>query len=480
MSIPKMTNDLAIIQKLSDLPNSTDGLTAAQLKAKFDEGPQAIQKWINETLVPSITAAMIPFAASTEINADNIDAAIRAVHQQIRDAASGVLVNGSVTKEKMSEELLSRVYGGRPWVSLNNPGSERNPDTDFPIGQLWLRPAFTVSNAAGTDWEASGCTVAAGENVFTITGNNTVMTVTVTQTLQSVGNTGDRVYVLFGVDNKDSEITAMTVSLNGGAEQDVSAGVFMTTLTSGKLTVKISVTWPATSLAGGSVDITNFAIVNADGVLRQTDDAEDMADWPDYLAGLLPLGSYQSTRELYVQTVSGEWQKFDQEVFSVERGGTGLNAIGQGELLVGGVNNTLTPLPVSDDDALLQMVGGQPKWSGVEDVVNTLGILRMTSGTYTGTGSSNGVQRPLKPKGIFLRGPRGTNEGSSGGSTTRSVCATLVNGAYAFSKHNSANTIYEYYARLYDDYLAFDTSTAATDALFMNRAGDTYNWIALY
>ena len=37
MAIPKMTDDLEIIQKLSDLPNATDGLTAEELKAKFDE-----------------------------------------------------------------------------------------------------------------------------------------------------------------------------------------------------------------------------------------------------------------------------------------------------------------------------------------------------------------------------------------------------------------------------------------------------------
>ena len=45
MSIPKMTNDLAVIQKLSDLPNSTEGLTSDQLKAKFDEAALEIQKY---------------------------------------------------------------------------------------------------------------------------------------------------------------------------------------------------------------------------------------------------------------------------------------------------------------------------------------------------------------------------------------------------------------------------------------------------
>lgn len=479
MSIPKMTNDLAIIQKLSDLPNSTDGLTAAQLKAKFDEGPQAIQKWINEMLVPSITAAMIPFAASTEINADNIDAAIRAVHQQIRDAASGVLVNGSVTKEKLSEALLSRVYGGRPWVSLNNPGSERNPDTDFPIGQLWLRPAFTVANAAGTDWTASGCTVAAGENVFTITGNNTVMTVTVTQTLQSVGNVGDRVYVLFGVDNKDSEITAMTVSLNGGAEQDVSAGVFMTALTSGKLTVKISVTWPATSLAGGSVDITNFAVVNADSILRQTDDAEDMADWPGYLAGLLPLGSYHSPELVYIQTINGTWWPMIPNVISVERGGLGINEVSPGDLFYGVSNNRLERLPKPNtDNCFLQYVDGKLQWVDADGVRLNLGVDQTTSGSYTGNGEDRSVVLPVRPTRLVLAGSDGTSlTFEQGTEYNEKLSSDVPSGTYPW---------YTAYAQLNGNTLSFGTTAsqaqvnAGAQTSIGNKKGVTYRWTAVY
>lgn len=45
--------DLAVIEKLSDSPNA-DGLTAAELKAKFDEAALIIQKFINEKIVPEI------------------------------------------------------------------------------------------------------------------------------------------------------------------------------------------------------------------------------------------------------------------------------------------------------------------------------------------------------------------------------------------------------------------------------------------
>lgn len=54
MPLSSLSTDLDIIQALSDTPNATDGLTASQLKAKFDQGPNSIKSYINGTLVPYI------------------------------------------------------------------------------------------------------------------------------------------------------------------------------------------------------------------------------------------------------------------------------------------------------------------------------------------------------------------------------------------------------------------------------------------
>ena len=59
MSLPTLDNDLNIIQQLDDEPNDVGGLSAAELKAKFDEGGLAIQTYINDTLVPALEAAGI-------------------------------------------------------------------------------------------------------------------------------------------------------------------------------------------------------------------------------------------------------------------------------------------------------------------------------------------------------------------------------------------------------------------------------------
>ena len=48
-------SDLDIIQKLDDEPNDVGGLTAAELKAKFDEAGNIIKDYINNTLLPGIS-----------------------------------------------------------------------------------------------------------------------------------------------------------------------------------------------------------------------------------------------------------------------------------------------------------------------------------------------------------------------------------------------------------------------------------------
>ena len=56
MNFTQFSYDMEIIGKLSDTPNVDDGLTAAQLKDKFDEGGKAIKDYINNTLLQDLRA----------------------------------------------------------------------------------------------------------------------------------------------------------------------------------------------------------------------------------------------------------------------------------------------------------------------------------------------------------------------------------------------------------------------------------------
>lgn len=54
MALQKFTDDMHIIAKLDDEPNDVGGLTADELKAKFDEGGVTLQRYINETMLPQL------------------------------------------------------------------------------------------------------------------------------------------------------------------------------------------------------------------------------------------------------------------------------------------------------------------------------------------------------------------------------------------------------------------------------------------
>ena len=62
MAITKLTVNVNNIQALSDKPNEIDGLTSAELKARFDKAGSDIKTYINEVLTEEVDSkfASIP------------------------------------------------------------------------------------------------------------------------------------------------------------------------------------------------------------------------------------------------------------------------------------------------------------------------------------------------------------------------------------------------------------------------------------
>lgn len=58
MSLPKMTTAVDNISKLDTRPNAVNGLTADELKAKFDKAPEDIKRFLNEVLIPALDGAI--------------------------------------------------------------------------------------------------------------------------------------------------------------------------------------------------------------------------------------------------------------------------------------------------------------------------------------------------------------------------------------------------------------------------------------
>lgn len=493
MAIPKMTDDLEIIQKLSDLPNATDGLTAEELKAKFDEGAELIKEYINGKLIPALVAKNIGFSAIEGVGAGDVQSAIAEVQKQVKDAASGSLPNGSVTKEKIAADLLARMYGGVPWVSMNTPGADENTEDGFPIGQIWLRPEFTVTNARKTTWSYNGCTVNATAQKVTMTGNKSATDATMTQSITNIGKSGDTVQILFDVTAKDSEIMSLTASINGGEAKAISGNVNLTGKVDGggAVSLRIAAAWPSMTLADGSVVLENLTIVNVSAIERQVIEAEVMKDWNAYLRAMMPFVTYVSPCQTYMQETEGNWHIVSYEVTPMERGGTGRNErFDAGLLLYGGPDGEFAQVPAPEEaNSLLSFENGNPKWVTREQIVTAEGALRSKSGTYTGNGQDRTIDFGCTPQILFIRQ---IDSGYGGNVSSKKVETRLMNGeevytAYVVTAEVASGTkdYRTYNTAKLDGNVLRNTSTYQNENYksterYFNKNGVQYQWLALY
>lgn len=66
-ALTKFTTDVNNIQALSDRPNELDGLTSAELKAKFDKAGSDIKTFINNTLTEELDTALATIPDSSTL-----------------------------------------------------------------------------------------------------------------------------------------------------------------------------------------------------------------------------------------------------------------------------------------------------------------------------------------------------------------------------------------------------------------------------
>ena len=127
--------DLDVIQKLDDEPNDVGGLSAAELKAKFDEAPNLIKKYINETLIPqlsdTVAEADVREAAEAERQSNEVIRVQAEIEREAAESAREVWVeyNPSTTYAPGNKV----VYDGSSYV--NKVACTGVPPTD---STCWL------------------------------------------------------------------------------------------------------------------------------------------------------------------------------------------------------------------------------------------------------------------------------------------------------------------------------------------------------
>lgn len=112
MALLPMDNDLNIIAGLSDEPNDVDGLSAQELKTRFDRAGLLIQEYINTILLPAISG---------------LDRETREALKQYVDATAanftlGLLSPGSVTNEMLATPIHKTViyFTTADWSETDN------------------------------------------------------------------------------------------------------------------------------------------------------------------------------------------------------------------------------------------------------------------------------------------------------------------------------------------------------------------------
>ena len=119
MALTPLSADLEIIQKLQDRPNANEGLTAEQLKAKFDEGSITIQEYINGVLLLELP---VEFATKAELaglvlgqipdgSLTFAKLAVDAIASQSQ-AVDGTAGNVLMTPQRTVEAIEARTYYG--------------------------------------------------------------------------------------------------------------------------------------------------------------------------------------------------------------------------------------------------------------------------------------------------------------------------------------------------------------------------------
>lgn len=464
----------------------------ADLQLLHDETKDGLNRLI-AALNSAEAAALLPFAPAEGLTSQTVQAAILEVYGAIQKAASGMIVDGSVTKEKLAAALLERVYGGRIYVSMDTPGAAQTPKTDFPIGQLWLRPAFTVENLALEDWDLIGCEAEQTGSGWTLTADGSLSYLTAAQTLNGVGAAGDRVFVYLTASELDDHLDSLELFLNGEA-QDLTGGggVFETALDeSGSLELLVQGQWPYAE-EGACVTLEALAVVNAEAAEAALEDCAGLSDWPGLLTALVPFSAVRLPRQVFLQTASGVWEQVGYEVLPASMGGTGQASPRLGALLYGSGGGTMNQLSPGGDGALLQLSGGVPAWKQTAAVAAGAGFLQMTSGSYTGTGVPRTVTLPVAPKLLYLFPTDsgfdycGTNYTRVAGSGPCDNPMVLADGAIVSQYWPKANASGSYlmdldHVSLNGTALKFYCNDKYTDrACLGNRTGVTYRWVAVY
>lgn len=118
MAFSKITKDMNIIAALDDEPNDVGGLSAAQLKAKFDEGGLALKQFVNGTLIDELEAGAAAESIGA-LDANGHETNVQGELDNIRESiVSGTVPDGGITTAKLHDGAVTNAKLDDPAQTL--------------------------------------------------------------------------------------------------------------------------------------------------------------------------------------------------------------------------------------------------------------------------------------------------------------------------------------------------------------------------
>lgn len=460
----------------------------ADMQLLHDETRDCLNGLVEALNDPS-AAEQLPFRPGRELKAVTVQAAVEEVCEKTKQAAAGTIVDHAIGKEKLTRELLLRTYGGRLWVSMEEPTEAHNPETDFPVGQLWMQPSVTMTNLAEDHWTVTGGRKEAVSGGWRLVTDGTTAQVYAEQELGRLGSPGDRMVVCIRVKQRSSRPVMLQMRINEQSWDLLEEGAACSAVLdgSGGLDLGIIGVWPAAA-AGETVELADFTVVNVSRLEQSVPDCRFPADWTEFVWNAVPFTTHTSPMTLFVQSQAGCWETAVCRTLPPERGGTGLSAYKPGQMLCADRSGRLKPLEPPAGESFLVYDGGSPVWSGPERSMQMLGGLRMAGGTYEGDGrNGRTVVLPVTPKLLYLQpqsGPFLVDDTrvvdnptvlADGGRAMAYSLAPCTDGGYVGFTAT---------AELHGNTLRFQWTGTAHPAdrttQLGNRRGVVYNWLAIY
>lgn len=151
MPFTRFLKNMEIVSQLDDEPNDVGGLTAGELKEKFDEGGQAVKEYLNDTLLPGLEGASaagdIGAAPFGKVTGTNVQAQLQQISGSVEQVALGQIPDGSIGADKLAdgsigpEKLVDHSIGPDKLIGALQSYYIRFEAEDWVQGELRISPA---------------------------------------------------------------------------------------------------------------------------------------------------------------------------------------------------------------------------------------------------------------------------------------------------------------------------------------------------